>query len=129
MIGAGPFARDGGFEIMNAAWHKKVEIGGTTIVDYYADPSPSEITVQAFQAIAAGGKGLLWFQVNQDRAKASPASWNAVVGANKLTRAVRTLLREGERSPTTSASSRCSRSPRTVRRTSLPRASPPARSP
>jgi hypothetical protein len=81
---------------LSPAWRKRVEVGGVTLVDYFADPSASEITVQAFHVLAAGGKGFLWFQVNQDRAKASPESWSAIVRMNKITRAVRELVREGD---------------------------------
>lgn len=81
---------------LSPAWHKVVEVGGIKIVDYYADPSPSEIMVQAFQVYAAGAKGFLWFQVNQDRAKDNKPAWDAIVRANKITRALRDLLREGD---------------------------------
>lgn len=81
---------------LSPAWHKEVEVSGVKLVDYYASPSASEILVQGMHVVAAGAKGFLWFQVNQDRAKESPAAWQAIVKTNAMVRRVREHLREGD---------------------------------
>lgn len=59
-------------------------------------PAPQEVIFQAFSAMAAGAKGLMWFQTSQEEAAAAPESWAAVGASNRAFRAVRRLLREGD---------------------------------
>lgn len=59
-------------------------------------PDPQEILVQALSVMAAGGKGLMWFQTSMDEAKAAPERWQAIADANRLFRAVRRHLTEGD---------------------------------
>jgi hypothetical protein len=59
-------------------------------------PSASEIIVQAFSVMAAGGKGLMWFQSPIDLITSNQASWNAISGSNWAFRGLRHLLREGD---------------------------------
>ena len=61
-----------------------------------AQPSPSEVMAQGVMVIAAGGKGLMWFQANQEKAAAVPASWQAMEDVNRITRGVRHWLRVGD---------------------------------
>ena len=49
--------------------------------------------MQAFQAIAAGAKGLMWFQANLERGTEYPASRDAITAANRIVGAVREELR------------------------------------
>jgi hypothetical protein len=76
---------------LSPAWKKKL-----LIVEFYANPAPQEIYVQAFHVLAAGAKGMLWFQVNQDRAKDVPSAWQAIARSNAMIRRVRGWLREGD---------------------------------
>jgi hypothetical protein len=46
--------------------------------------------------LAAGGKGLMWFQANQAEAAHNPDRWQAIVDANSMIGAVRELLRSGD---------------------------------
>ena len=62
----------------------------------HVQPDPQEILVQAMSVVAAGGKGIMWFQVNQEEAAHSPARWDAVSDANWMIRGVRDYLREGD---------------------------------
>jgi hypothetical protein len=59
-------------------------------------PAPQEIIFQAFSAMAAGAKGLMWFQTSMEEAAAAPLSWEAIGASNRAFRAVRRLLREGD---------------------------------
>ncbi|NET47697.1 MAG: calcium-binding protein, partial [Merismopedia sp. SIO2A8] len=59
-------------------------------------PDPQEILAQGMMAIAAGAKGLAWFQVNQREAAKSPERWEAIADMNSIVRAVRPWLREGD---------------------------------
>jgi hypothetical protein len=59
-------------------------------------PAPQEITVQAWSVALAGGKGLMWFQTNMDRADENPESWTAIANASWTYRGVRAFLREGD---------------------------------
>jgi hypothetical protein len=56
-------------------------------------PVASEITVQAFEAIAAGAKGLMWFQANLEAAETHPDTRDAIRDANRLVGALREELR------------------------------------
>lgn len=59
-------------------------------------PTPQEILVQALSVVAAGGKGLMWFQYVAELAKTFPETWAAMVKANWIIRGVRKYLREGD---------------------------------
>lgn len=78
---------------LHQGWNKTALIGGETI---HVQPDPQEILVQALSVAAAGGKGLMWFQVNQEEAEYRPARWAALAEANWLLRGVRPFLREGD---------------------------------
>ena len=59
-------------------------------------PDPQEIWVQAMSVVAGGGKGIMWFQTDQDEATSHPARWDAITKSNWSIRGVRRLLREGD---------------------------------
>ena len=63
---------------------------------FHRQPAPQEVIFQAFSAMAAGAKGLMWFQTSQEEAAALPDSWAAIGATNHAFRAVRRLLREGD---------------------------------
>lgn len=62
----------------------------------HVQPDPQEILVQAMSVVAAGGKGLMWFQVNQDEAAYRPERWEAISQSSWMIRGVREYLREGD---------------------------------
>lgn len=70
--------------------------------DPVREPSPSELWVQALSPIAAGTKGLMYFQSNMGGAQRRPASWAAIAAANRMIRSVRSMLVLGD--PTGQAS-------------------------
>lgn len=78
---------------LHPGWNKTAVIGGGTI---HVQPDRQEILVQALSVAAAGGKGIMWFQVNQEEAEYRPARWAAIAEANWLLRGVRPFLREGD---------------------------------
>lgn len=59
-------------------------------------PDPQEIWIQAMSVVAAGGKGIMWFQTDQSEASGHPARWDAIAKSNWSIRGVRRLLREGD---------------------------------
>ncbi len=59
-------------------------------------PDATEATHAAMSAMAAGAKGLMWFQTNMKAAGENPATWQAIARANLTFRAVRAFLREGD---------------------------------
>lgn len=63
---------------------------------FHRQPAPQEIIFQAFSAMAAGAKGLMWFQTSLEEAAAVPQSWEAIGASNRAFRSVRNLLREGD---------------------------------
>lgn len=63
---------------------------------FSVQPDPQEILAQGMMAIAAGAKGLAWFQVNQKEADKAPERWQAITDLNSMVRAVRPWLREGD---------------------------------
>jgi hypothetical protein len=77
---------------LSAAWNDKTPAG----MKIHAQPDPQEILVQALSVVAAGGKGLMWFQVNAEEATLAPARWQAISQATRIIRAVRELLRLGD---------------------------------
>lgn len=62
----------------------------------HVQPDPQEIIVQGYSVMAAGGKGLMWFQMNQDEADHKPERWAAISEVGKTYRAIRKYLREGD---------------------------------
>ncbi len=79
------------------AWNRRHR--GLTL---HWQPDPQEIAVQAYSVLAAGGKGLMWFQTNQTEAALAPDRWAALAAASRTIGALRDLLREGD--PTGGAS-------------------------
>ena len=77
---------------LSPAWNKK-SVVGTEIV---SQPDPQEILVQGFSVIAAGAKGMMWFQTNQAEALRAPARWSAIAAVNRVIRGIRALLRTGD---------------------------------
>ncbi|MEO7092473.1 MAG: hypothetical protein ABI175_04425, partial [Polyangiales bacterium] len=77
---------------LSPAWNKK-SVLGTEIV---SQPDPQEILVQAYSAVAAGAKGVMWFQTNQAEALRVPGRWDAIASANWTIRGVRDFLRTGD---------------------------------
>jgi hypothetical protein len=77
---------------LSPAWNQDGLLGGTI----HVQPDPQEILVQGLQAVAAGAKGLLWFQANQDEAAHDPSRWQAIADASWMVRGVRDHLREGD---------------------------------
>lgn len=74
-------------------WNGKRLGTGDTI---HVQPDPQEILVQGYSALAAGAKGLMWFQANQAESRHSPARWQAIRTVNAVTKRIRRLLREGD---------------------------------
>ncbi len=62
----------------------------------HVQPDPQEILIQALSVMAAGGKGLMWFQTVLAEASHAPQRWDAIAQANWMFRGVRHLLREGD---------------------------------
>jgi hypothetical protein len=78
---------------LSDGWDKKQPVTGLRI---RIQQEPAEVLVQGMSALAAGGKGLMWFQSAQDEAAALPDTWSAMSQMNWATRSVRALLREGD---------------------------------
>jgi len=57
---------------------------------------PQEILVQAMSVVAAGAKGLMWFQSPISEADHAPARWEAIARSNWWIRRLRAFLREGD---------------------------------
>lgn len=64
--------------------------------ELFYQPDPQEIYVQAFSAILAGAKGLMWFQINNDEIRRAPERYQAIVNSNLMVRRVRNWLRTGD---------------------------------
>lgn len=76
---------------LHEGWNRE---SGDTVIR--RQPDPGEVWVQAMSAVAAGAKGLMWFQTDLDEADAVPESWAAIADANDMVAALRRLLREGD---------------------------------
>ena len=59
-------------------------------------PEAQEILVQAMSVVAAGGKGLMYFQVAEKEARKNPKSWQAIADFNRMIEPVREDLRSGD---------------------------------
>jgi hypothetical protein len=64
--------------------------------EYSVQPDPPELVAQAMMAIAAGAKGLMWFQSNVGEGTRAPARWRAIGDVNAMVGSVRELLRSGD---------------------------------
>ncbi len=62
----------------------------------HVQPDPQEIRVQAMSAVAAGAKGLMWFQSALAEADHDADRWDAIAFVNASIRGVRHLLRAGD---------------------------------
>ncbi|MEB3357084.1 MAG: hypothetical protein VKK04_10175 [Synechococcales bacterium] len=78
---------------LSPVWNRSPLFGGD---EFSVQPDPQEILAQGMMAIAAGAKGLAWFQVNQREAERAPERWQAITDLNRMVRAVRPWLREGD---------------------------------
>jgi hypothetical protein len=60
-------------------------------------PDPTELSIQAYSVVAAGGKGLMYFQTDMELAlgEARP-TWDAIGRVNHVVGALRERLREGD---------------------------------
>jgi hypothetical protein len=76
---------------LHSGWNREV---GDTVVR--RQPDRGEVWVQLISVIAAGGKGLMWFQTDLDEAAAVPESWDAIAEGNRIFAALRRVLREGD---------------------------------
>ncbi len=76
---------------LSTVWNKQNYI--TTI---HVQPDPQEIDLQAMSVVAAGGKGLMWFQSTLSEADHAPARWNAIARMNWWIRRFREFIREGD---------------------------------
>ena len=74
-------------------WNATQPLTGTLI---HVQPDPQELLVQGMSVVAAGAKGLMWFQVARDEMLHSPARWQAISRASWIVRGVRRHLREGD---------------------------------
>lgn len=70
--------------------------GLSPVSAWKAQPTPSEVWVQAVSVVAAGGKGFMWFQSNMEKSTSSPLSWEAMSQFGRMLRGVREHLREGD---------------------------------
>ena len=78
---------------LSGVWNQERPLIGGEI---HVQPDPQEILLQAFHAIAAGAKGLMWFQTSLEEADHAPRRWDAIADANWMVRAVRERLRVGD---------------------------------
>lgn len=70
----------------------------TPILGNQRQPDAHEIRIQAMSTIAAGAKGLMWFQtkLSETRSDRGKRAWQAIGEVNRDVRAVRDFLREGD---------------------------------
>lgn len=61
-----------------------------------AQPSPGDIRHAALSVVAAGGKGLMWFQTPLDKVAENPESWAALSEVTRQIRALGERLRLGD---------------------------------
>ncbi len=78
---------------LSPVWNRTVPILGTR---FSVQPDPQEIYAQAFESIAAGAKGLMWFQSNSAEGTHAPARWSTMRRVNQMVGSVRELLRSGD---------------------------------
>jgi hypothetical protein len=80
---------------LHPGWNQEYDIGPVHVV-VHVQPDPQEILVQALSVVAAGGKGVMWFQTSMAEADYRPARWDAISRANWSMRGVARYLREGD---------------------------------
>lgn len=78
---------------ISKAWNRISILTGEFV---RVQPDPQEIVLQGVSALAAGAKGLMWFQTVRSEWEAAPERWQAITQVNRVARAVRPLLREGD---------------------------------
>jgi hypothetical protein len=78
---------------LSPVWNRTVPLTG---IEFSVQPNPPELYAQAFESIAAGAKGLMWFQSNSDEGTHSPPRWEAITRVNRMVGSVRELLRTGD---------------------------------
>jgi hypothetical protein len=78
---------------LHEGWNTKHPLFGHTI---HVQPDPQELLVQGMSVVAAGGKGLMWFQIAEKEIKHSPARWQAISTVSWMVRGVRRHLRAGD---------------------------------
>lgn len=76
---------------LSPAWNENVGDN-----ELHIQPDPQEILVQGISVIAAGAKGFMWFQANQEEADHRPERWEAIRQVNAMVRGVRDRLRVGD---------------------------------
>ncbi len=64
--------------------------------NWAGQPDATEVLVQAFSVMLAGGKGLMWFQSREGDAGDNPDTWAAMSRANWFFRGLRSRLRSGD---------------------------------
>lgn len=62
----------------------------------HSQPDRQEILLQAFSVLAAGGKGLLWFQSSQSEGAEAPLRWQALADASWMIRGVAPWAQAGD---------------------------------
>ena len=77
---------------LHGGWNK----GGAGQPIIHSQPSVAEIWSQGIAAMAAGAKGLMWFQTNMPEAEFAPELWQAMADVNWTFRGVRAFVREGD---------------------------------
>jgi hypothetical protein len=78
---------------LSPVWNRTVPLLGTR---FSVQPDPQEIYAQALESIAAGAKGLMWFQSNVPEGMHAPARWTAMRRVNQMVGSVRELLRTAD---------------------------------
>ncbi len=78
---------------LHSGWNAKRPLIGGTV---HVQPDPQELLIQGMSVIAAGGKGIMWFQTTPEEMQHSPKRWQAISQLNWMVRGVREYLREGD---------------------------------
>ncbi len=76
---------------LHGGWN--ANIAGVTI---YRQPSPAEYRVQALSVLMAGGKGIMYFQTDQNLAAKFPDTWAETGAVNRDIHGIRPYLLEGD---------------------------------
>jgi hypothetical protein len=77
-------------------WFYSQGIAGWGSGDAARDPDAMELKVSAMSVAACGSKGLMYFMTQMERNDVVPATWAAMGELNRVLRAVREFLREGD---------------------------------
>lgn len=70
-----------------------VSVSGTIVA--HRQPNAAEAKIQAMSVIAAGGKGLMYFQTDLTEAKLAPDTWSAIGALNRDVASLGTRLARG----------------------------------